>query len=42
MKLIKGEPSTVNGVTISINLYSEVLSDLLILNQGVQLITGRI
>ena len=42
MELAKGEPSTVNGVTISINLYSGALGDLLILDQGVQLTTSRV
>ena len=42
MKLTKGEPPTVNGITISIDLYSGALGDLLVLNQGVQLITGRV
>ena len=31
-ELIKSEPFTVNGITISINLYSETLSDLLVFN----------
>ena len=42
MKFIKNESFTVNGITISINLYSEVLGDLLILDWEVQLITGRV
>ena len=41
-EFIKGEPSTVNDVMTSIDLYLRALDDLLILNQGVQLTTDRV
>ena len=41
-ELIKSKPFTVNGITISINLYSEALNDLLIFDQEVQLTISRV
>ena len=42
MKLIKNKSFTINGVTTSINLYSKMLSDLLVFDQEVQLTTSRV
>ena len=42
MKLVKGKPPIVNGITTSINLYLRALNDLLALNQRVQLISSRV
>ena len=41
-ELIKSELSTINSVIISIDLYLRVLSDLLVFNQKMQLITDKI
>ena len=42
MKLAKGKPFIVNGVTISIHLYLKMLNNLLAFNWRVQLISSRV